>query len=96
MQVRDTKLVQISRNFKFLGVFGLSYPHPTTEQELNEEFYRFGPLEKLIVHGLTFGSRVAFVYFESIVDAKITKEAMCNQKFKGRPIHVDFANNNCK
>ena len=76
-----------------LVVFGLS--DDTIERELKEEFSRFGPLEKLqIVRGNTGHSRgYAFVYYESVEDAKIAKEAMVDQKFNGRPIRVNFANN---
>ena len=34
--------------------------------------------------------RYAFVYYESVEDAKVAKEAMVNQKFNGRPIRVNF------
>lgn len=76
-----------------LVVFGLS--QDTTERKLKEEFSRFGPLEKLqILRGNTGLSRgYAFVYYESVEDAKTAKEAMVDQKFNGRPIRVNFANN---
>ena len=76
-----------------LVVFGLS--HDTIERELKEEFSRFGPLEKFyIMRGKTGRSRgYAFVYYESVEDAKVAQEAMVDQKFKGRRILVNFANN---
>ena len=77
-----------------LVVFGLS--HSTTERELKEEFSRFGPLEKLqiVMRGNTGRSKgYAFVYYECDEDAKTAKEAMVDQKFNGRPIRVNFANN---
>ena len=49
-----------------LGVFGLSLY--TTERELEKEFSKFGPLEKLqvVLDGKTGRSRgFGFVYFES-------------------------------
>ena len=76
-----------------LGVFGLSTLH-TTEQELKDEFSKFGPLEKvqLVRNELTGSSKgYAFVYFESIEDAKAAKEAMCDQKINARQIRVDFS-----
>ena len=76
-----------------LGVFGLSTLY-TTERELKDEFSRFGPLEKvqLVRNDLTGCSKgYAFVHFESVEDAKAAKEAMCDQKFNGRQIRVDFS-----
>ena len=81
-----------------LGVFGLSTLY-TTEQELKDEFSRFGPLEKvqLVRNELTGCSKgYAFVYFESVEDAKAAKEAMSDQKFHGRQIRVDFSISNKK
>merc|ERR1719483_1394367 len=75
-----------------LGVFGLSLY--TTEQELEKEFSKFGPLEKVqvILDGKTGRSRgFSFVYFESAEDAKAAKEAMCDQEIDGRRIRVDFS-----
>merc|ERR1712001_621904 len=57
-----------------LGVFGLSLY--TTERELEKEFSKFGPLEKVsvVLDGKTGRSRgFAFVYFESQEDAKAAK-----------------------
>ena len=76
-----------------LGVFGLSTLY-TTERELKDEFSRFGPLQKvrLVKNELTGCSKgYAFVYFESVEDAKAAKEAMCDQKINGRQIRVDFS-----
>merc|ERR1712165_567809 len=75
-----------------LGVFGLSLY--TTERELEKEFSKFGPLEKVqvVLDGKTGRSRgFAFVYYESAEDARAAKEAMCNQEIDGRRIRVDFS-----
>lgn len=75
-----------------LGVFGLSLY--TTERELEKEFSKFGPLEKVtvVLDGKTGRSRgFAFVYYESQEDAKAAKEAMCDQEIDGRRIRVDFS-----
>ena len=75
-----------------LGVFGLSLY--TTERELEKEFSKFGPLEKVtvILDGKTGRSRgFAFIYFESVEDAKVAKEAMSDQEIDGRRIRVDFS-----
>ena len=85
----NKKIPEISR---CLGIFGLSYS--TTEQELKEEFSRFGPIEKvqIVLDELTGHSkRYAFVYYESVEDTKVAKEAMCDQKFNGKYIRVDFS-----
>ena len=74
-----------------VGVFGLSLY--TTERELDKEFSKFGPLEKVtvILDGKTGRSRgFAFIYFESVEDAKVAKEAMSNQEIDGRCVRVDF------
>merc|ERR1712113_377900 len=74
-----------------LGIFGLSLY--TTERELEKEFSKFGPLEKVqvVLDGKTGRSRgFAFVYFESQEDAKAAKEAMSDQEIDGRRIRVDF------
>jgi len=75
-----------------LGVFGLSTY--TTERELDAEFSKFGPLEKIqvILDGKSGQSRgFAFVYFKSREDAKAAKDAMCDQEIDGRRIRVDFS-----
>merc|ERR1739847_163088 len=75
-----------------VGVFGLSLY--TTERELEKEFSKFGPLEKVsvVLDGKTGRSRgFAFVYFESQEDAKAAKEAMSDQEIDGRRIRVDFS-----
>ena len=38
----------------------------------------------------------AFVYFESVENAKAAKEAMCDQKLNGKQIRVDFSIDNRK
>ena len=75
-----------------LGVFGLT--SNTTKWELKELFSKFGPLEKvqLVWDPLTRCSKgYAFIYYKSIDDAKIAKEAMCDQKFWGRCVRIDFS-----
>ena len=66
----------------------------TTERELEKEFSKFGPLEKVtvILDGKTGRSRgFAFIYFESVEDAKVAKEAMSDQEIDGRRVRVDFS-----
>jgi len=75
-----------------LGVFGLSLY--TTERELEKEFSKFGPLEKVqvVLDGKTGRSRgFAFVYFEAMEDAKAAKDAMCDTEIDGRRIRVDYS-----
>ncbi|XP_040578328.1 transformer-2 protein homolog beta [Lepeophtheirus salmonis] len=75
-----------------LGIFGLSLY--TTERELEKEFSKFGPIEKVtvVLDGKTGRSRgFAFVYFESLEDSKAAKEAMCDQEIDGRRIRVDYS-----
>merc|ERR550539_1078201 len=75
-----------------LGIFGLSLY--TTERELDKEFSKFGPLEKVtvVLDGKTGRSRgFSFIYFESLEDAKAAKEAMCDKEIDGRRIRVDFS-----
>jgi len=73
-------------------VFGLSLY--TTERELEKEFSKFGPLQKLqvVLDGKTGRSRgFAFVYFEALEDAKAAKDAMCDTEIDGRKIRVDYS-----
>merc|ERR1719422_3029260 len=75
-----------------LGVFGLSLY--TTERELDKEFSKFGPLQKVqvVLDGKTGRSRgFAFVYFESLDDARAAKDAMCDTEIDGRRIRVDYS-----
>lgn len=75
-----------------LGVFGLSLY--TTERELDKEFSKFGPLQKVqvVLDGKTGRSRgFAFVYFESVDDARAAKDAMCDTEIDGRRIRVDYS-----
>merc|ERR1719245_1412400 len=75
-----------------LGVFGLSLY--TTERELEKEFSKFGPIEKLqvVLDGKTGRSRgFGFVYYESLDDAQAAKEAMCDPEIDGRRIRVDYS-----
>ena len=62
---------------KCLGVFGLSLY--TTERELEKEFGKFGPLERVqvVLDGHSGRSRgFAFVYFENIADAEEVLRSM--------------------
>ena len=75
-----------------LGVFGLSLY--TTERELEKEFSKFGPIEKLqvVLDGKTGRSRgFGFVYYESLDDARAAKDAMCDTEIDGRRIRVDYS-----
>ena len=75
-----------------LGVFGLSLY--TTEREMEKEFSKFGPLEKVqvVLDGKTGRSRgFAFVYFEAVEDARAAKDAMCDTEIDGRRIRVDYS-----
>merc|ERR1711935_1095503 len=57
------------------------------ERELESEFSKFGPLEKVIIvmDGKTGRSRgFGFINFESSEDAKAAKEAMSDQELDGR------------
>merc|ERR1711994_475156 len=75
-----------------LGVFGLSLY--TTERELEKEFGKFGPIDKLqvVLDGKTGRSRgFGFVYFQNLDDARTAKEAMCDTEIDGRRIRVDFS-----
>jgi len=75
-----------------LGVFGLSLY--TTERELEKEFGKFGPLEKLnvVLDGKTGRSRgFAFVTFEKVEDATEARNAMADSELDGKKIRVDFS-----
>jgi len=77
---------------KCLGVFGLSLY--TTERELEKEFGKFGPLEKVqvVLDGHSGRSRgFAFVYFENNNDATEARNALTGTDMDGRKIRVDFS-----
>jgi len=77
---------------KCVGVFGLSLY--TNERELEAEFKKFGPLEKVqvVLDGHTGRSRgFAFIYFENMEDAKEAKEALNGTEMDSRKIRVDFS-----
>ena len=75
-----------------LGIFGLTLS--TTRLELKEEFSKFGPvIVYLIRDGLTGCSKgYAFLYYESVENAKTAKETMWDQEFNGGPIRIEFSN----
>lgn len=77
---------------KCVGVFGLSLY--TTERELDKEFGKFGPLERVqvVLDGHSGRSRgFAFVYFESVSDAQEARDALNGIELDGRKIRVDFS-----
>ncbi|KAL1425343.1 hypothetical protein MTO96_019281 [Rhipicephalus appendiculatus] len=75
-----------------LGVFGLSLY--TQERDLKEVFSKYGPLEDVqVVYDAQSGrSRgFAFVYFESVDDAKMAKDRCNGLEIDGRKIRVDYS-----
>lgn len=75
-----------------LGVFGMGLY--TTETELQHVFAKYGPLEKVQVvkDAKTGRSRgFAFVYFETLEDAKQAKEQCTGLEIDGRRIRVDYS-----
>ncbi|XP_035705175.1 transformer-2 protein homolog alpha isoform X7 [Folsomia candida] len=77
---------------KCLGVFGLSLR--TTERDLKEVFSRYGPIDEctVVIDAQTGRSRgFAFIYFESMEDAKAAKESCNGIEIDGRRIRVDFS-----
>jgi len=77
---------------KCIGVFGLSLY--TSERELEQEFKKFGPLEKVqvVLDGHSGRSRgFAFIYYENIEDATEARNAMSGAELDGRKIRVDFS-----
>ena len=82
----------VSRN-SCLGVFGMSLR--TTERSLEQEFMKFGRLQKVkVIRDLETGrSRgFAFVYFEEEEDARMAREAMHGKKeIDGNTIRIDYS-----
>ena len=77
---------------KCIGVFGLSIY--TSERELEAEFGKFGPMEKVqvVLDGHTGRSRgFAFIYYENIEDAEEARKTMTGTEMDGRKIRVDFS-----
>jgi len=77
---------------KCLGVFGLSLY--TTERDLDKEFRKFGPIEKIqvVMDGFSGKSRgFAFVYFESVDDATEARDAMNGVELDRKKIRVDYS-----
>ncbi|CAG4959196.1 unnamed protein product [Parnassius apollo] len=75
-----------------LGVFGLSLY--TTEQQINQIFSKYGPVEKvqIVIDAKTGRSRgFCFVYFERQDDAKVAKNECSGMEIDGRRIRVDFS-----
>jgi len=77
---------------KCLGVFGLSLR--TTERDLREVFSRYGPIEEctVVIDAQTGRSRgFAFIYYESMEDAKAAKDSCNGIEIDNRRIRVDFS-----
>jgi len=77
---------------KCVGIFGISLY--TNEKDLETEFGKFGPMEKVkvIQDGQTGRSRgFAFIYYENIEDATEAREKMNGTEMDGRNIRVDFS-----
>jgi transformer-2 protein len=77
---------------KCLGVFGLSLR--TTERDLREVFTRYGPIEEctVVIDAQTGRSRgFAFIYYESMEDAKAAKDSCNGIEIDNRRIRVDFS-----
>jgi len=77
---------------KCLGVFGLSLR--TNERDLREVFSRYGPIEEctVVIDAQTGRSRgFAFIYYESMEDAKAAKESCNGIDIDNRRIRVDFS-----
>lgn len=75
-----------------IGVFGLSLY--TTEKQLDNEFGRFGRLEKVqvVLDGHSGRSRgFAFIYYENHEDANEAKKRMNGVELDGKTIRVDFS-----
>merc|ERR1719153_1158270 len=69
---------------KCIGIFGLSLY--TTERELEAEFGKFGPMEKVqvVLDGHSGRSRgFAFIYYENVEDATEARNAMSGADLGG-------------
>ena len=65
-----------------------------SERELEQEFKKFGPLEKVqvVLDGHSGRSRgFAFIYYENVEDAAEARNAMSGAELDGRKIRVDFS-----
>ncbi|XP_048361125.1 transformer-2 protein homolog beta isoform X4 [Sphaerodactylus townsendi] len=90
-QLRDDSAANPDPNC-CLGVFGLSLY--TTERDLREVFSKYGPIAdvSIVYDQQSRRSRgFAFVYFESVDDAKEAKERANGMELDGRRIRVDFS-----
>merc|ERR1719153_118663 len=77
---------------KCIGIFGLSLY--TTERELEAEFGKFGPMEKVqvVLDGHSGRSRgFAFIYYENVEDATEARTSMSGVELDGRKIRVDYS-----
>jgi len=77
---------------KVLGLFGLS--STTRDEDLREEFARFGELERvnLIIDKRTGRSRCfGFIYFVNQDDAIKAKETCNGMRLHGRTIRIDYS-----
>ena len=80
-------------NNSCLGVFGMSLD--TTERTLENEFSKFGKLEKVkVIRNVGSGTSrgFAFVYFEEPEDARKAREALNGKKeIDGHAIRIDYS-----
>lgn len=75
-----------------MGIFGLSVS--TTEQQINQIFSKYGPLERvnIVLDSKTGRSRgFCFVYFASSEDAKVAKNQCSGMEIDERKIRVDYS-----
>ncbi|RCH93992.1 transformer 2 beta [Rhizopus azygosporus] len=75
-----------------LGVFGLSLR--TREEDLEDEFRKFGAIEKVTIvydHRTNRSRGFGFVYFQDQEDATRARDAMNGKDIDGRKIRVDYS-----
>lgn len=64
------------------------------EDDLKEEFGKFGPIAEIKLPTDNFSGRIkgfGFITFENPNDAKVAKEEVHDKEILGRPIYVDFS-----
>ncbi|CAB3227292.1 unnamed protein product [Arctia plantaginis] len=89
---RTGEIIENPTPSRCLGVFGLSLY--TTEQQINQIFSKYGPVDKVqvVIDAKTGRSRgFCFVYFEHQEDAKVAKNECTGMEIDGRRIRVDFS-----
>jgi transformer-2 protein len=75
-----------------IGIFGLNFK--TTDADLQRAFGKYGAIEKVnvVLDGPSKRSRgFAFIYFETVSEAKKAKEAMDGTEIDGFQIRVDYS-----